>query len=92
MKKQIFTLEKDGFIGAYSGGPEESRKAVILMLGETGKDSNGNYYQTGNIITNDGRHFEFRISTVTVEEMYGLNLPVEGMFVGLRLTQIILKD
>ena len=38
MKKQIFTLEKDGFIGAYYGGPEESRKAVILMLGDSSED------------------------------------------------------
>lgn len=65
---------------------------LTLTLGETGKDSNGNFYQVGNIITGDGRHYEFRISTVTVEEMYGLGLPVDGMFVGLRLTQIILKD
>ncbi|MBQ3385948.1 MAG: hypothetical protein IJG53_01355 [Eggerthellaceae bacterium] len=73
-------------------GEEEEEIPLTLALGETGKDSNGNYYQVGNIITDDGRHYEFRISTVTVEEMYGLNLPVEGMFVGLRLTQIILKD
>ena len=38
MKKQIFTLEKDGFIGAYYGGPEQSRKAVILMLGDSSED------------------------------------------------------
>ena len=30
---QVFTAEKDGFIGAYYGGPADSKKAVILMLG-----------------------------------------------------------
>jgi pimeloyl-ACP methyl ester carboxylesterase len=38
MKKQIFTLEKDGFIGAYYGGPAGNRKAVIIMLGDSSVD------------------------------------------------------
>ncbi len=35
---RVFTLEKDGFIGAYYGGPENSKKAVILMLGDSSTD------------------------------------------------------
>lgn len=35
---QVFTLEKDGFIGAYYGGPASSKKAVILMLGDSSTD------------------------------------------------------
>lgn len=32
MKAQrFFTVENDGFVGEYYGGPEESKKAVILM-------------------------------------------------------------
>lgn len=38
MKKRIFTLEDDGFVGAYYGGPSESKKALILMLGDSSKD------------------------------------------------------
>lgn len=38
MAKQIFTAEKDGFIGAYYGGPSDSRKAVIIMLGDSSTD------------------------------------------------------
>jgi hypothetical protein len=38
MKKQVFTLEKDGFIGAYYGGPADSSKAVIIMLGDSSVD------------------------------------------------------
>jgi hypothetical protein len=38
MKKQIFTEEKDGFIGAYYGGPADSKKAIILMLGDSSED------------------------------------------------------
>ncbi len=38
MEKQVFTLDKDGFIGAYYGGPENSRKGVILMLGDSSED------------------------------------------------------
>ena len=38
MAKQVFTLEKDGFVGAYYGGPENSDKAVILMLGDSSVD------------------------------------------------------
>ncbi len=38
MKRQVFTVEEDGFVGAYYGGPAESRKAVILMLGDSSTD------------------------------------------------------
>ena len=38
MKMQIFTLAQDGFVGAYYGGPEDSTKAVILMLGDSSTD------------------------------------------------------
>jgi len=38
MAKQIFTLDKDGFVGAYYGGPKDSKKAVILMLGDSSTD------------------------------------------------------
>ena len=33
--KQVFSVENDGFCGAYYGGPEDSRKAVIIMLGDS---------------------------------------------------------
>ncbi len=36
--KQVFTVENDGFIGAYYGGPADSKKAVILMLGDSSTD------------------------------------------------------
>ncbi len=35
---RVFTVEKDGFCGAYHGGPADSRKAVILMLGDSSTD------------------------------------------------------
>ena len=39
MKKQIiFTEEQDGFIGVYYGGPADSIKAIILMLGDSSED------------------------------------------------------
>lgn len=38
MKPRVFTAEKDGFVGAYYGGPEESKKAVIMMLGDSSVD------------------------------------------------------
>lgn len=38
MARQIFTVENDGFVGAYYGGPADSRKAVILMLGDSSTD------------------------------------------------------
>ena len=38
MAKQVFTVENDGFVGAYYGGPEDSKKAVILMLGDSSTD------------------------------------------------------
>ncbi|MBQ1482232.1 MAG: acyl-CoA thioester hydrolase [Erysipelotrichaceae bacterium] len=38
MAKRIFTAEDDGFVGAYYGGPSDSRKAVILMLGDSSED------------------------------------------------------
>ena len=36
--RRIFTAERDGFVGAYYGGPSDSRKAVILMLGDSSTD------------------------------------------------------
>ncbi len=39
MQKQVFfSVEKDGFVGAYYGGPADSKKAVILMLGDSSTD------------------------------------------------------
>ena len=38
MGRQIFTQEDDGFIGAYYGGPADSKKAIILMLGDSSTD------------------------------------------------------
>ena len=38
MTRRIFTAEQDGFVGAYYGGPAGSRKAVILMLGDSSTD------------------------------------------------------
>ncbi|MBQ8927631.1 MAG: acyl-CoA thioester hydrolase [Oscillospiraceae bacterium] len=38
MMRQVFTAEKDGFVGAYYGGPSDSKKAVILMLGDSSTD------------------------------------------------------
>ncbi len=38
MTRRIFTAEQDGFVGAYYGGPADSRKAVILMLGDSSTD------------------------------------------------------
>ena len=38
MAKRIFTAERDGFVGAYYGGPKGSSKAVILMLGDSSTD------------------------------------------------------
>ena len=38
MTRQIFTAAQDGFVGAYYGGPADSRKAVILMLGDSSTD------------------------------------------------------
>lgn len=35
MNRQVFTVEEDGFVGAYYGGPTDSKKAVILMLGDS---------------------------------------------------------
>ena len=32
MKKQVFTLDNDGFIGAYYGGPENSKKGMIVVI------------------------------------------------------------
>ena len=36
--QRIFTAEKDGFIGAYYGGPDGSKKGVIMMLGDSSED------------------------------------------------------
>ncbi len=38
MAKRIFTVENDGFVGAYYGGPSDSRKGMILMLGDSSED------------------------------------------------------
>ena len=38
MNKRVFTAEQDGFVSAYYGGPADSRKAVILMLGDSSTD------------------------------------------------------
>ncbi len=38
MARRIFTQENDGFIGAYYGGPADSKKAIILMLGDSSTD------------------------------------------------------
>ena len=38
MKKQIFTIEKDGFCGAFFQGPLNSRKAMIAMIGDSSTD------------------------------------------------------
>ena len=35
---QEFTAEKDGFIGAWYGGPADSKKAIILMIGDSSTD------------------------------------------------------
>ena len=35
---QEFTVEKDGFIGAWYGGPADSEKAIILMIGDSSTD------------------------------------------------------
>lgn len=35
---QEFTVEKDGFIGAWYGGPADSKKAIILMIGDSSTD------------------------------------------------------
>ena len=35
---QKFTVEKDGFIGAWYGGPAGSKKAIILMIGDSSTD------------------------------------------------------
>ena len=38
MKNQIFTVEKDGFNGAWYENPAGSRRGVILMLGDSSED------------------------------------------------------
>ena len=35
---QEFTVEKDGFVGAWYGGPAGSKKAMILMIGDSSTD------------------------------------------------------
>ena len=35
---QEFMVEKDGFIGAWYGGPADSKKAIILMIGDSSTD------------------------------------------------------
>ena len=71
--------------------PEQETSPIIVVMGDHGVDTNGNTYQTGTLILDD-QHYEFRISTVTVQEMYGLNLPRDGMFLGIRVTRIILAE
>lgn len=55
---------------------------------ESGVDDNGNTFQAG-ILTQDGKRYSWRVSTVTLKEMYDVEYPGGGMFVGIRLTQII---
>jgi pimeloyl-ACP methyl ester carboxylesterase len=38
MKKQVFTIEKDGFCGAWYANPAGSKRGVILMLGDSAED------------------------------------------------------
>ncbi len=63
---------------------------IQVYLGDYGEDDNGNTFQAGSIVLGED-HYEFRISTVTVEDMYGLGLPKDGMFVGIRLTQVVME-
>lgn len=56
---------------------------------DSGVDANGNTFQAGTLVV-DGKHYEWRISTVTIKEMYGIEFPEGGMFVGIRLTKILL--
>ncbi len=64
---------------------------ITVTLDEYGVDSSGNTYQSGYIVLGE-LHYQFTIYTVTVEEMYGLDLPRDGMFVGIRLTKIIMDE
>ena len=38
MKKQVFTVEKDGFNGVWYENPVPSKRGVILMLGDSSED------------------------------------------------------
>ena len=38
MRKQIFRVDSDGFNGAWYPAPAESKKGVILMLGDSSED------------------------------------------------------
>jgi len=38
MKKQLFTIENDGFCGAYFQGSHNSKKAIIAMIGDSSTD------------------------------------------------------
>ena len=38
MKKQVFTVEKDGFCGAWYPNPSGSKHGMILMLGDSAED------------------------------------------------------
>ena len=38
MKKQVFTVEKDGFCGAWYANPAGSKRGMILMLGDSAED------------------------------------------------------
>ena len=83
--------ESDSIDTASDAATDAESPEFYVLLEESGEDSNGNIYQTGTIVSGD-EHYTFRISTVTMEDMYGLNLPREGMFVGVRLTQVILEN
>ena len=56
---------------------------------DSGVDANGNTFQAGTLVI-DGRHYEWRVSTVTIKEMYGIEFPEGGMFVGIKLTKILM--
>ncbi|MBE7004237.1 MAG: acyl-CoA thioester hydrolase [Ruminococcaceae bacterium] len=38
MEKQVFSVERDGFCGAFYRNPSPTRKAMILMLGDSAED------------------------------------------------------
>lgn len=77
--------------------PQEAIDRALEMQGwndpetytDSGVDAVGNTFQAGTLIV-DGRHYEWRVSTVTIKEMYDIEFPEGGMFVGIRLTKIIL--
>lgn len=38
MDKQVFTVEQDGFCGAFYRNPSQTKKAMLLMLGDSAED------------------------------------------------------